>query len=167
MKKLSLVLIAISISSLFIGCSKEEFWSKPGEKNFGDRSSQMAVVPLTDEQYKVLLIEQLAPICQNAYDLNSQAIAIKNGRIDISTEIPKIESYISNIQTVRDMLSDTIVNSTKKDSKEKLIVALDSYSTELRDYENLLKNEKITRDELQSKVDQVINSIEAVKQYMK
>ena len=165
MKKISLLLIAISISSLLVGCNAEEFWSKPSEKNFGDRSSQVQVVPISDEQYKYLLIENLGPICQHTYDLNSQAIAIKNGRVDRSTEIPKIDSYLIDVQTVRDLLSDTVVNTTKKDSKQKLINALDSYSTQLRDYQSLLKNSTITKDELQSKIDLVINALELVKQY--
>lgn len=166
MKKVfAFILLCITCIGL-IGCNVQELSQKPNEKVFGDRSDKMKKIPISNEEYNLFLIQKVSPLCQNTYNLNNQAIAIKNGRIDRADEVQVIDSMLKNVESVREELSNLNVSEEKKSSQKNILDALDTFSMELTDYQGLLKNDSITKDSLQQKIDAVINALEQVKHFM-
>lgn len=165
-KKFSFLFIMILVCSIFlISCDFEK--NPTNQKLFGDNSESMPTVTISDQEFQIGVVQKIAPISQDGYSLNSQAIAIKNGRIDKSTEISKIEIMIDNIQNARNYVSGLNVSDSKKTNQQELLKALDNYSTQLTDYKNLLSNEKINKENLQLKIDEVMSALDLVKQYSK
>lgn len=165
---LSLICLCILSMTMFAGCTNsEDGKNSAGEKLFGDRSEYMPNIALSDSEFSTQVTIKVTPIAQDGYALKSQAIAIKNGRVDKENEIAKIDIMLSNIQKTRSEIFDMNVSETKKVTKDALVKALDSYSTELTDYKNLLQQSEVEGTKLQFKIDSVINALDLVKQYSK
>lgn len=165
-KKISILLIGlIACSTLFVGCTKEN--NPAGQKLFGDNSDLMPTVPMSEQEFKIGVIQKIGPILQDGYALNSQAIAIKNGRVDRTAELPKIDIMSQNVQSARDYVAGLNVEENKKTTQNELLKAFDQYSSQLTDYKNLLSNDKVDKDTLQNKIDQVMSALDLIKQYSK
>lgn len=164
---LILVMLIIVFFTCLVGCSKQNITSKVTEKPFGDRSDKMQSIPISDSEFTTTILQKITPLSQDGNTLKATSIAIKNGRVDRSNEISKIDIMLDNIQEARSSINNLNVSETKESTKESLVKALDTYSTELTDYKNLLNKDEITGDELQAKIDIVINALEVVKQYAK
>lgn len=165
-KKILILTMGVILCSLFlVGC--DENHNPANEKLFGDNSSFMPQVPISDQEFQIGIIQKISPITQDGYFLNSQAIAIKNGRVDRDNELPKIDIMVNNVQSVRDYVSELNVSENKKVNQEELIKALDKYSTQLTDYKNLLSNDSVSKENLQLKIDEVMSALELVKQFSK
>lgn len=161
-----LILLSLSIISCLclLGCNNDNNASK---KLFGDRSEYVQKVPLSEVEYGAAITTKIAPITQDGYALQTQAISIKNGRTDRSSELSKIDIMLGNIQTTREFVNELEEPSTKTDTKKSLISSLDNYSAELTDYKNLLSQENIKATDLQNKIDIVMGKLNLVKQYAK
>lgn len=165
MKNKKILFVPIFICSLFLtGCSLGD--TQLNNKYMGDRSEYMPVVPMDDTKYSANIVQKLSPIVNNGYTLQTQAIAIKNGRANRIDELQKIDNMLLEVQNVRDYLGNITVSDSKEESKNGLIAALDKYSVELKDYKNLLSQESITKDQLQQKIDEVVNALSTVKVYL-
>ena len=162
-----LTILIIGLFSCLVGCSKQDITSKVTEKPFGDRSDKMQSIPISDSEFTTIVLQKITPISQDGNTLKATSIAIKNGRVDRSNEISKIDIMLDNVQDVRSSINNLNVSENKESTKESIVKALDDYSAELTDYKNLLDKDEITGDELQSKIDIVINDLEIVKQYAK
>lgn len=165
-KKIIILIISVFLCSIFlVGCDENN--NPANQKLFGDNSSLMPEVAISDQQFQIGVVQKISPITQDGYFLNGQAIAIKNGRVDRENELPKLDVMINNVQNARDFVVGLNVSENKKVNQEELVKALDLYSTQLTDYKNLLSNKNVSKENLQIKIDEVMSSLELVKQFSK
>lgn len=160
MKKIVSILLICMLSMSLSGCQLTKRFVK-------DNSDKMPQIEISDDKYQMTLIKYIAPIAQDGYTLKSQSISIKNGRIDRSGEVSKIDTMITNVDAVRSKIIEMNVSDNKKTDKELLISALDAYTTQLTDYKNVLSLDELDKEQLQYKIDNVMNALENVKQWSK
>lgn len=165
MKRKQLIKILLMLISIVIltGCTSE---NNPINKRYmEDRSDQLPDIALSDEQFVMLLRQEVIPINNSIYTLSMQAQQLKAGVGDMKTEIERVDTILGNIQNTIEKIMDMKVSQKEEARKKNVIDALNNLKIQLTSYKTILSSDNATKASIQTAIDIIMSALETLKQY--
>lgn len=165
MKKVICAFLLMAMVFSLVACSSE---NNPISKRYTeDRSSQMEDITISDEKFEMYLSSKIIPLCSSVNTLSMQAQQLKMGVGNKQNEITRVETILTDMQSISEELMDMNVSETKQTQKQNVLDALNNLEIQLTSYKTLLSSENITQDDIQNAMDIITSALDTVKQATK